>query len=94
MKASQLVRRVVTLVLVIYFASRIIASYLKLERGDIGTLFNRIVSDTVQYPETTMCVYLSESDRIIHLDEFPTELRKTHLINKYYYYQEQNGQVY
>ena len=47
----------------------------------------------IKYPETTVCVYRSESDRIIHLEAFPPEPRKTDLINKYYYFQEQNGQV-
>ena len=48
MRASQLVRRIVTVALVVYFASRIINSYLKLQRRSIGTLFNRIISNTVQ----------------------------------------------
>ena len=48
MRASQLVRRIVTVALVVYFASRIINSYVKLQRRSIGTLFNRIISDTVQ----------------------------------------------
>ena len=48
MRASQLVRRIVTVALVVYFASRIINSYVKLQRRSIGTLFNRIISNTVQ----------------------------------------------
>ena len=56
MRASQLVRKAVTIVLVVYFASRIIASYVKLQKRNIGTLFNRIVSDTVQGGDSSLNV--------------------------------------
>ena len=47
----------------------------------------------IQYPVMTICVYRSESDRIEHLDSFPTKPRKADLINKIYFYKERNGQV-
>ena len=48
MNRSLLLRRIITFGLILYFGSRIIISYADLQEKRIGTLFNRIVSDTVQ----------------------------------------------
>ena len=48
MNLSLLLRRIITFGLILYFGSRIIISYAILQEKHIGTLFNRIVSDTVQ----------------------------------------------
>ena len=48
MTLSLLLRRIITFGLILYFASRIIISYVILQEKHIGTFFNRIVSDTVQ----------------------------------------------
>ena len=54
MNLSPLLRRIITFGLILYFGSRIIISYADLQEKRIGTLFNRIVSDTVQDSGTSL----------------------------------------
>ena len=54
MNRSLLLRRIITFGLILYFGSRIIISYADLQEKRIGTLFNRIVSDTVQDSGTSL----------------------------------------
>ena len=53
MEALENIRRALLVVLTSYFLSRIIIAYMKMQEGNIGTLFNRINSPTVQVDNIT-----------------------------------------
>ena len=57
----KIMRGLVTLLLFLYFASRVLISSIRWSKGEIGTIQEKSADELVTYPTVALCKYSSDS---------------------------------